>query len=114
MKIIKEGTAHIEKTGTFNCKFCESEIRIINGDPRVRFECTSDSYKRILTKCPVCGQYIDETIYFIDTYLTIEDKEEMNSWERDKLEDFTDDDLEYIGDYDRIEDRRDRSGCRII
>lgn len=114
MKIIKEGKAHIEKTGTFNCKFCESEIRIIYGDPRVHFEYVSNGKQRILTKCPVCGQYIDETIKITDTYLTIEDKEEMKSWEDDKLEDFTDDDLEYIGDYDRIEDRRDQSGYRII
>lgn len=98
MNVLKEGKAHKELVVYFACNFCGSELRAICGDPRVKMECMSvcgSKYYRVKTICPVCKMKVDEETHKFnaDETLTLQDKEEMKTWEDDKLEDLSEDDL---------------------
>ena len=58
MKILRKGTAHMVKAWFITCDTCESELRIIEGDPLAGETCyncdASQYYIRYI--CPVCGE----------------------------------------------------------
>lgn len=98
MNILKEGKGHKAEVYYMTCEFCDSELRIINGDPR-SYNIPGCAPGRVLKfVCPICHaqnkKYPDKWEY--DELLTVADKEEMETWEDDKLEDLTDDDLKFL------------------
>lgn len=101
MKILKEGRAHQRYAWFCTCKFCDSKLRIIQGDPmateEVGYQCDRGQYY-IRYICPVCrgrnvaytnssfGEKANAEYKFIT--LDEEDRKEIASW-------FTDDGLYY-------------------
>ena len=81
MKIIRRCTAHKRKAYFVECKYCDSELRILEGDPEVSVHYTFE-----LT-CPVCGErqrfcldYACHEVITRTITLTKEDREEIASW----------------------------------
>lgn len=118
MKILKKGTAHICKAYECECNFCESKIRFLEEDPMYKLDWNGRyGMHEIYFVCPVCKQHnhLAERDYEnydvpggleIDNYyhLTREDKEEVKTWKDNMtyLSDLSDDDLNFIGQYDVI------------
>ena len=94
MEILKKGEAHIAKVWRCKCPLCETEVKIIEGDPEiVKYHNCSGSFREIVTwKCPVCEQEIESktaenhfsaTVNLISCkkeVLSIEERNEMRSW----------------------------------
>lgn len=81
MKIVRRCTAHQRKAYFVECKYCNSELRILEGDPEVHVQYTFE-----LT-CPVCGErqqfcldYGCNDVTTRTITLTREDREEIASW----------------------------------
>ena len=93
MKILKEGKTHKHNAWFATCECCESELRILEGDPLAGETCyncdTRQYYVRYI--CPVCGHqnkaYTSSSFgmrgnaEYREIKLTEEDREEMNEWE---------------------------------
>ena len=87
MKIIKRGNAHKRDMFEVKCPNCESEIRIIVGDPhasRLYYNVDSREYW-VLYKCPVCqalqkGSTFENATYHGNYILTQEDREDIDNW----------------------------------
>ena len=105
MKVLTKGEAHKRDIMEAECSFCGSKLRILDGDPRSKRSWNGHGgvEHELLFKCPICKQlsfvktYNDHRygglIVEKDAFITMEDKKEIESWEDDKLEDLTDDNL---------------------
>lgn len=124
MKILRKGVAHICKKYEVECDFCESKIRFLECDPLYKLDWNGKyGMHEIKFVCPVCKQHnhVGETDYEnydvpgglqIDNYyhLTKEDKEEIKTWKnKNYLDDLSDDDLCFIGQYDEVAYREERN-----
>ena len=93
MKILKEGKAHKHMAWFVTCDTCESDLRILEGDPLstedVGYQCDRRQYF-IRYICPVCGS--KKVAYTASAFgeaanaeykeiiLEKEDREEMEAW----------------------------------
>ena len=114
MKILKQGKAHMHKAWFTTCRTCESELRILEGDPlaspRVCFNCDASQYY-IRYVCPICGAHeeahtsssfgVKANARYETIILNREDREEMANW-ADQRNKVTGDDLEWIENRNRI------------
>lgn len=92
MKILKEGTKHMANAWFHTCDVCESELRIIEGDPlagKTCYNCDAQQYY-IRYICPVCGGHnvaYTNSLFgekanavYREITLTKEDREEIDHW----------------------------------
>lgn len=114
MKILKEGRAHTRRAWFATCSCCESELRIIEGDPQAGETCyncdASQYYIRYI--CPVCGHrnvaYTNSSFgekanaRYEKITLVKEDREEIDNWgiQMDVIE--NSEDLEFLRDRSRV------------
>ena len=92
MKVLKEGKAHTRMAWFHTCEVCDSELRIIEGDPQAGSTCyncdASQYYIRYI--CPVCRS---KNIAFTASSfgkkanaeykkitLNMEDRDEIDNW----------------------------------
>ena len=108
MKILKEGKAHKHMAWFVTCSTCESELKILQGDPmateEVCYQCDRRQYY-IRYICPVCGSKkvaytasafgTKANAEYSEIVLEKEDREEMKAWEHIK-ELRTEDQLKWI------------------
>lgn len=111
MRVLREGHANEQYVWEHTCDYCDSDIRIIEGDPRAsRLFYNSDRQQYwIRYICPVCGsQNIAMTASAFGTpeanatrekvVLSKEDRKDMDTWEETKIEAVSMDDLEFLTD----------------
>lgn len=92
MKILKEGRAHKKYAWFHTCDCCESELRIIEGDPLAGGTCYNcdESQYYIRYICPVCGHHniahtkssfgIEANARYEEIVLLEEDRKEIDNW----------------------------------
>lgn len=108
MQIVVEGKAHTGNVWTTVCPVCDSELRIIEGDPhasRLYYNCDRNQYW-IRYKCPVCGELeIAQTAAFgkkanakyeYGVRLTEKDREDMATWPEQRDDGLTMEELEFF------------------
>lgn len=95
--ILKEGEAHKHMAWFTTCDTCESELKILQGDPLatdpVCYNCDARQYY-VRYVCPVCGSRkkaftsssfgIKGNARYTEIILEKEDREEMEHWEEIK------------------------------
>lgn len=116
MQILERGKAHKANVVYFECDFCGSKFRAIEGDPRIRLDLIDTNRWHLKAVCPICKSKINEdAVYSIREMLTVKEKEEMKHWKEDKLEDLTDDELIYLwtDDAERVYGDRHRNEKEI-
>lgn len=129
MKILKEGEAHKRDVFYAECKFCGTQVRILDGDPRSYKEWRgfNDQGYRFWWICPICGSLEEGTTGVMDnTYgdrvkkvkdelITMEDKKEIESWETDPLDDINEDQakVEHVRAWDHIRNARRKLGIPV-
>ena len=105
--ILKEGKAHKHMAWFTTCNTCESELKILQGDPLatkpVCYQCDRSQYF-IRYICPVCGSHkvaytasafgTKANAQYKEIILEEEDRKEMESWELQ--ESLSDDELNWI------------------
>jgi hypothetical protein len=92
MKVLKEGRSQKRNAWFTTCGCCESELRIIEGDPQaggICYNCDAHQYY-IRYICPVCGHrnvaYTDSSFgikanaKYEEIILVEEDREEIDNW----------------------------------
>lgn len=91
MKILSEGKAHKAKAWTSTCKYCDSKLRILEGDPMsyVEWKGINGIEYQFRYICPVCNQPNEQRTYHSESMdeieveeviLDQEDREEIESW----------------------------------
>lgn len=107
MQILKEGKAHKHMAWFVKCDTCESELKILEGDPlsteRVCYNCDRRQYW-VRYICPVCRSknvaYTNSAFgevanaKYEEIILKKEDRDDMANW--DDRETLSVDDLEWI------------------
>lgn len=113
MIILKEGKMHKHMAWFTTCEICNSELKILEGDPKstpqVCYNCDASQYY-IRYICPVCGQkrkaYTNSSFgvkgnaVYKEIILEKEDREEMASWK--DCGEISMEDLEWITDRSRV------------
>ena len=113
MTILKEGKAHKHMAWFTTCDTCNSELKILQGDPlatkEVCYNCDARQYY-IRYICPVCGSHKiaktrssfgdEANAKYQEIILEKEDREEMETW--DKVEIKSRSDLEWINNRFRV------------
>lgn len=92
MKILHEGTAHKARVWITRCDTCESDLRIIEGDPHagdICYNCDASQYY-IRYICPVCGGLktawtesafgMKANATYEKITLELEDRNEIKNW----------------------------------
>lgn len=113
MKILERGKAHKANVAYFECNFCGSKFKAIEGDPRVfldQIDDGDDNEWRVRAICPVCNSRIDDTLYdrVFPELLTRDEKEEMKHWKEETLDDLSDEDLLFLDTDDSKRVYKDR------
>lgn len=107
MKILVEGKAHKANAWTSVCPFCESKLRILDGDPMSfkRWRGTEGVEYDFHYICPVCREQVEQhtyhnhasdTIEVEEVTLNREDREEMESWKYFDRSELSNDDITFI------------------
>ena len=114
MKVLKKGEAHLHTVWTSICPYCDSKIRILDGDPMSYHQWSGQYGVHYIFRyiCPVCGGQVEQKTYhnYIentieregDVKLTKEDREEMESWSDiswDTYKDMDESDRDFIHAY---------------
>lgn len=83
MKILYAGKAHKRTVWYPVCEFCETKVRIMEGDPYAnRFRNNYNPFIALKWKCPICEQFNEDYEVKPKTeILTKEDREEIETWE---------------------------------
>lgn len=115
MKILERGKAYKANVAYFECNFCGSKFRAIEGDPKVFLDQIvddgdSDNEWCVRAICPVCNSRIDDTLYgrVFPELLTRDEKEEMKHWKEETLDDLPDEELLFLGTDDSKRVYKDR------
>lgn len=111
MKVLKKGKAHLHTIWTSICPYCDSKIRILDGDPMSYYE-WHGQYGHVLKYiCPVCGGQVEHRSHSNsnkgiereeNVRLTKEDREEIESWGTiswDTYKDMDESDRDFIHGY---------------
>lgn len=114
--ILKRGAANKARAWFCKCDTCESELKIIQGDPcatdEVCYNCDANQYY-VRYICPVCGAMnvahtsssfgIEANAEYKEIILTKEDREEMNSWRQSEYRNkFNKEDRDWINNRCRV------------
>ena len=115
MKILRKGTAHMVKAWFTTCDTCESELRIIEGDPLAGETCyncdASQYYIRYI--CPVCGERktawtrssfgVEANAEYKNIILNKEDREEIEKFkDLENRKGLTDEDVIHLSNRCRV------------
>lgn len=115
MKILKEGKAHKHMAWFCTCDTCESELRILEGDPlssdHVCYNCDASQYY-IRYICPVCRSLrkaytsssfgVKANAQRKEIMLIKEDREEMESWKNFDADTLSDEEKKWIANRNRV------------
>ena len=92
MEILKRGTAHMAEVWRCTCPMCETEVKIIKGDPEIiKYHNWRGSFKETVTwQCPVCETEVNSSTGEHNnsswTNLTSKKKEVLSKEEKELLD----------------------------